>query len=98
ITKGFTYMYVKGEPLFPFGHGLSYTTFDYQDLALSTARMDSQSTETIRLQVTNSGRRAGDEVVQLYVRRLEGRAPRPTKELRGFQRITLDPGTKQTVT
>ena len=98
ISKGFTYMYLTGEPLFAFGHGLSYTEFRYGKLRLSADRIAAGGTVTVSVDVENVGHRAGDEVVQLYVRDVECRVTRPTKELRGFERIGLEPGEKQTVT
>jgi beta-glucosidase len=98
ITKGFTYMYVNGEPLFPFGHGLSYTTFKYRDLMLSADKVKSDGTANMSVNIENSGGRAGDEVVQLYVHQNKSNVKRPAKELRGFQRVNLQPGEKKTVT
>ena len=97
ITKGFTYMYVNGEPLFSFGHGLSYTTFKYSGLKLSADKIKADGKVNISVEVTNTGKRAGDEVVQLYVHQVKSSVKRPAKELRGFQRISLKPGEKQTV-
>lgn len=90
ISKGFTYMYINGEPLWPFGHGLSYTEFDYTNLRVALP--------SVTVDVQNTGARAGDEVVQLYVHDVAPRAKRPAKELRGFARVNLQPGAKQTVT
>ena len=98
ITKGFTYMYVNGEPLFPFGHGLSYTTFNYSGLKLSTDKIKADDRVNVSVDVTNTGKRAGDEVVQLYAHQEKSSVKVPVKELRGFQRISLQPGEKQTVT
>jgi beta-glucosidase len=97
ITKGFTYMYFEGRPLYPFGHGLSYTTFNYTNLGLSSNRIPGNGQVTVRIDVQNTGQRGGDEVVQLYVRDVEASVKRPRKELRGFERISLKPGEKQTV-
>jgi beta-glucosidase len=98
ITKGFTYMYVNGDPLFPFGHGLSYTTFKYSGLKLSADKIMADGQVNIRLDVKNTGNRAGGEVVQFYVHEEKSSLKVPVKELRGFQRITLQPGEKQAVT
>ena len=92
ITKGFTYMYVNGEPLFPFGHGLSYTTFKYGGLKLSADKIKADGQVNVSVDVNNTGKRAGDEVVQLYVHQVKSSVKRPAKELRGFQRITSAAG------
>ena len=98
ITKGFTYMYVNGEPLFPFGHGLSYTTFKYSGLKLSAKKIKADGQVNVTLDVQNTGKRAGDEVVQLYVHQVKSSVKRPVKELRGFQRVTLQPGEIKSLT
>lgn len=98
ITKGFTYMYLKGEPLFPFGHGLSYTTFKYSGMKLSADKIKSSDGVNVSAEITNTGKRAGEEVVQLYVHQVKSSVKRPAKELRGFQRISLEPGETKTVT
>jgi beta-glucosidase len=97
VTKGFTYMYLEGQPVYPFGHGLSYTTFHYSNLRVSPGKIPSSGQVTVRVDVRNTGKRAGDEVVQLYVRDAEASVKRPKKELRGFERISLKPGEKRTV-
>jgi beta-glucosidase len=84
-------------PLFPFGHGLSYTTFEYGPLALSAAEMDPQGALTLSVDVTNTGTRAGQEVVQLYLRDVASRLQRPEKELKGFAKVELQPGECRTV-
>jgi beta-glucosidase len=92
------YLFSSVEPLFPFGHGLSYTTFEYGNLNLSSERMTAAETAIVSVDVTNTGERPGDEVVQLYVRDvLSARVTRPIKLLKGFQRITLQPGECKTV-
>ena len=98
ITKGFTYMYFEGTPVYPFGHGLSYTTFQYSNLRLSAKQMAANGTMTVRVDVQNTGKRAGDEVPQLYVHAVAPSVKRPIKELRGFERVSLKPGEKKTVT
>ena len=98
VTKGFTYMYLNGSPLYAFGHGLSYTSFDYSKLLLSAKSLPADGTLTVSIDVTNTGKRAGDEVAQLYVHEMKPVVKRPTKELRGFQRVTLAPGEKRTLT
>ena len=97
ITKGFTYMYLNGAPLFSFGHGLSYTTFKYSGLKLSAKKISADGQVNVSVEVKNNGQRAGDEVVQLYVHQVKSSVKRPAKELRGFQRISLKPGEKKTV-
>ncbi|NNC31754.1 glycosyl hydrolase [Longimicrobium terrae] len=85
-------------PLYPFGHGLSYTRFTYGAPRLSAARMGAGDTLSVTVEVTNAGGRAGDEVVQLYVRDPVAAVTRPVKELRGFRRIRLNPGETRAVT
>jgi len=86
------------EPQFPFGHGLSYTSFSYGQPKLSSASIKSGDTVTVTLDITNTGKRAGAEVVQLYVHQDKCSVPRPSKELKGFKKVFLNPGDKQTVT
>ncbi|HYK36935.1 glycoside hydrolase family 3 C-terminal domain-containing protein [Alloacidobacterium sp.] len=97
IRHGRTYMYFKGDPLYPFGYGLSYTTFRYSNLRTSSAQMAKDGTMTVSVDVTNTGSRAGDEVVQLYVKHLQSKVERPREELKGFQRVTLQPNETKTV-
>ncbi|MGD1101109.1 MAG: glycoside hydrolase family 3 N-terminal domain-containing protein [Terriglobia bacterium] len=91
------YLFTSAEPLFPFGHGLSYTVFQYDRLRVEPARIGIAGKARVSVQVTNAGKMAGDEVVQLYVHEQISSVPRPVKELKGFQRITLQPGETQTV-
>ncbi|MFN8492237.1 MAG: glycoside hydrolase family 3 N-terminal domain-containing protein [Caldilineaceae bacterium] len=91
------YLDEPNAPLFPFGYGLSYTTFTYRDLTVETPMIRQDGTLVVSASVQNTGERAGTEVVQLYVRDLVGSVTRPVKELKGFQRITLQPGETQTV-
>ena len=97
VSKGFTYMYLRGDPLFAFGHGLSYTQFKYSNLKLSAPQVACNGTVTVSVDVENSGGREGDEVVQLYTHAAKPSVIRPLKELRGFARISLKPGEKKTV-
>ena len=94
---GRTYRFFGGTPLYAFGHGLSYTTFAYTHLRTSVAQLSPTGQVTISVDVTNTGTRAGDEVVQLYVRHRGSHVDRPAKELRGYQRVTLAPGQTRTV-
>src|SRR5208283_4426899 len=81
----------------PFGFGLSYTTFEYSNLRTSAASVNAEGEVVVSVDVKNTGTRAGDEVVQLYVKRLNSAVARPIKELRGFERITLRPNETRTV-
>jgi beta-glucosidase len=89
LDAGFT-------PLFPFGHGLSYTQFHYENIRTSADEVQLGAGLTVSVELTNTGQVAADEVVQLYIRDLVGTVTRPVRELKGFRRIRLDPG--QTVT
>ena len=97
IRKGRTYLYFKGQPLYPFGFGLSYTTFEYANLRTSADSVKGTGEITVSVDIKNTGKRGGDEVVQMYVRHLDSAVERPIKELRGFERITLQPGETKTV-
>lgn len=91
------YLDVPNDPLFPFGYGLSYTTFDYNDLTLSSTTMTADGNITASVTVTNTGAVEGTEVVQLYIRDMVGSIARPVQELKGFERISLKPGESRTV-
>jgi beta-glucosidase len=95
---GRTYRYFQGEPLFPFGHGLSYTTFKLGNLRLDQTELEAGGQIQLSADITNTGPRDGDEVVQLYVSDHRTTAPRPLKELKGFKRIHLKTGETRTVT
>jgi beta-glucosidase len=97
ISKGFTYMYVRGRTLYPFGYGLSYTTFKYSNLRASPEKIFGDAAIIATVDVKNTGARAGDDVVQLYTREIHPSIVRARHELRGFQRITLQPGETKTV-
>jgi beta-glucosidase len=97
IRKGRSYMYFKGQPLYPFGFGLSYTSFAYSNLRTSADAVSAGGEVGVSVDVKNTGTRAGDEVVQMYVKHLNSAVERPIKELRGFQRITLQPNETKTV-
>ncbi len=85
------------DPLFPFGYGLSYTTFDFKNLQVEKTTISVGEKTTLSVDVTNTGKVTGEEVVQLYIHALNSKRVRPSKELRGFQRIALDPGETKTV-
>ena len=89
---GRTYRYFDGEPLYPFGHGLSYTDFAYSDLHLDRVRTDADGQVKATVKLRNTGKRAGDEVVQLYLRGPDAGEGAALKDLRGFQRVHLQPG------
>ena len=91
------YLDVSNDPLFPFGFGLSYTTFDYKNLKLSDSSLTAGGKLTVSVEVTNSGNYDGAEVVQLYLRDLVGSVTRPVKELKGFQKVFLKKGETRTV-
>ncbi len=92
-----SYFDLPPTPLYPFGHGLSYTRFAYGNLRLSATRIRPSDSISVSVEVTNTGDRTGDEVVQLYLRDDVASFTRPVKELRGFRRITLAPGQMRTV-
>ena len=97
IRDGYTYMYFKGEPLFSFGYGLSYTTFKYSNLRTSSQELATDGTVTVSVDVTNTGSRAGDAVVQMYVKHLGTKVERAREELEGFKRVTIEPNETKTV-
>lgn len=92
ITKGRTYMYLKKEPLYAFGYGLSYTSFEYSNLRTDKNSLSVDGQIIVHIDVKNTGRSDGDEVVQLYVRHLDSKIQRPIKELKGFRRIFIESG------
>jgi beta-glucosidase len=96
--KGRTYRYFEGQPVYPFGHGLSYTRFEYSNLRLTRAVAGASDPIQVSVEVANAGGRAGHEIVQLYVRPTKTPVPMPIRQLRGFTRIALDPGERRTVT
>ncbi|HEY0661495.1 MAG TPA: glycoside hydrolase family 3 C-terminal domain-containing protein [Lysobacter sp.] len=96
--RGRTYRYFEGTPLYPFGHGLSYTRFQYSDLRIDHERAGTEQPVRVSAQVKNTGSRAGDEIVQLYLHALDPKRPRALKELRGIARVSLQPGETRTVT
>jgi beta-glucosidase len=97
LRDGRTYMYAKEKPLYPFGYGLSYTTFKYSKMRVSSSNLPDNSEVTISVNVTNTGPRSGDEVVQMYVRHLGSSLDTANEELKGFQRLPLQQGETKTV-
>jgi beta-glucosidase len=95
--RGDDYLDLTGQPLFPFGFGLSYTMFEYSDLAIRPATLGTADSATVSFVVTNTGRLAGDEVAQLYIRDVLASVARPVMQLAGFQRVRLAPGESKTV-
>ncbi|MET0625081.1 MAG: beta-glucosidase BglX [Pyrinomonadaceae bacterium] len=92
------YLDVPVAPLYPFGHGLSYTTFRLSNLRLGATRINAAGSVDVTVDVENTGRREGDEVVQIYTRDVAASRVRPVKELKGFRRVTLQPGERRTLT
>ncbi|MFF3865864.1 glycoside hydrolase family 3 C-terminal domain-containing protein [Micromonospora sp. NPDC001898] len=97
IGSDATYLYHRGEPLYPFGHGLSYARFDYADLRFSATSVTAGGEVEVSVEVTNSGTRVGEEVVQLYTRQRRSRVKQPLRQLRDHARITLAPGERRVV-
>ncbi len=97
IRHGRTYMYLKEKPLYAFGYGLSYTTFAYEDLSLNAPSVNASGQAEVTVKVKNAGRRASDEVVQMYVQHLGSAVERPQLELKGFERVHIDPGAEKNV-
>ncbi|GMV37489.1 MAG: beta-glucosidase [Fimbriimonadales bacterium] len=95
--KGRTYRYFEGEPLYPFGFGLSYTRFSYDDLAIEPGVIEAGETASIAVTVRNVGERAGDEVIQLYLVHASGDGRKPLRALAGFRRVHLEPGAETRV-
>ncbi len=97
IRHGRTYMYMKSKPLYPFGYGLSYTSFKYGPVQCGAETLAKDGTVACTVDVTNTGARDGDEVVQMYVRHLGSKVERPIKELKGFERVSIPHGQTRTV-
>ncbi len=95
--RGDDYLDLTGQPLFPFGFGLSYTTFEYSNLRVEPSQIGASESTAIRCTITNTGSVAGDEVVQLYIRDVLATVARPVMELKGFQRILLQPNESRDV-
>jgi len=97
IRHGRTYMYFKGKPLYPFGHGLSYTTFRFANLRTDSSSLARDGRITVSVDVSNTGRIPGDAVPQLYVRYPGSKVERPALQLAGFSRVRVEPGRTKTV-
>lgn len=98
LTHGRTYFYSKDKPLYPFGYGLSYTSFAYEGVSLDNPKVAADGSVKVTVKVKNTGKRAGDEVVQLYVQHLGSSVDRPQLELKGFKRVRIAAGAEQNVT
>ena len=95
--KGRTYRYFEGEVLYPFGFGLSYTRFQYSDLAVDPGRIAEGGSGSVKAVVKNVGPRGGEEVVELYLHDVKASAPVPIRSLAGFTRVLLQPGESKTI-
>jgi len=98
ITFTSRYWDINSKPLYPFGYGLSYTTFKFDHLQLSKKSMKAGEATEVSVDVTNAGATAGDAVAQIYIHQRYGSASRPVRQLKGFKRVTLRPGETQTLT
>jgi beta-glucosidase len=96
--RGYDYTFMSAVPLFPFGHGLSYTQFEYGNLRFNSSSISQNDSIKVSVDIRNIGTCAGDEIVQLYLRDIVGSVSRPVKELKGFHRVSLAPGELKTVT
>jgi beta-glucosidase len=97
LLDGETYLYSKKKPLYPFGYGLSYATFEYRGVNTSASNMDADGSVLVHVKVKNTGRRASDEVVEMYVQHLGSAVTRPQIELKGFKRVRIEPGAEKDV-
>jgi beta-glucosidase len=97
LLDGETYLYSKEKPLYAFGYGLSYTTFDYRGVSASAAQMDADGNVQVHVKVKNAGKHASDEVVEMYVQHLGSAVTRPQLELKGFKRVRIEAGAEKDV-
>lgn len=97
LRHGRTYLYSKQQPLYAFGYGLSYSTFKYSKVSLSRNQIKTGETLLVKVEVTNQGKMTGDEVLQVYIQHVGSTVDRPIKELKAFQRVTIDAGQKAAV-
>jgi beta-glucosidase len=98
ICNGRTYMYFQGKPLYAFGHGLSYTSFGYNSINTNKETLEKDAALTVSVSVTNTGKRDGEEVVQLYIKSIDSAIQQPIKALKAFQRVALKAGETKIVT
>jgi beta-glucosidase len=92
LLDGETYLYSKKKPLYAFGYGLSYTSFDYQGVSTSSPQMDPDGSVQVHVKLKNTGKRGSDEVIEMYVQHLGSSVTRPQLELKGFKRMRIEPG------
>jgi beta-glucosidase len=97
LLHGRTYLYSKDKPLYAIGYGLSYTSFAYESVKVSAPKVAAEGTVQVTVKVKNTGKRAGDEVVQLYVQHMGSKVERPQLELKGFRRVRIAAGAEQNV-
>ncbi|HEY4104439.1 MAG TPA: glycoside hydrolase family 3 C-terminal domain-containing protein, partial [Polyangiaceae bacterium] len=97
LSKGRTYRYFEGEPLYPFGFGLSYARIEYENASLLSKQLRLEQSVSVRVELANLGARAGDEVIQIYARFPHSKIARPKRLLCGFRRVSLNPGERREI-